>query len=157
MVSTGHPIRKSAQLMEYFAPSELKSTLSKKIEFKYSKQREPIIHKSIGIRGSLKKNDDFKKHIRLKTEVYEDDKNSNRINDIYKKLSNISVLKKAQQDSKKKYKIEQAIGKGTFGVVYRALNTQTNETVAIKKVLQDKRYKNRELQIMQMLHHPNVL
>lgn len=29
--------------------------------------------------------------------------------------------------------------------------------VAIKKVLQDKRFKNRELQIMKMMHHPNVV
>jgi kinase len=29
--------------------------------------------------------------------------------------------------------------------------------VAIKKVLQDKRYKNRELQIMRLLDHPNVV
>jgi serine/threonine protein kinase len=29
--------------------------------------------------------------------------------------------------------------------------------VAIKKVLQDKRYKNRELQIMHMLDHPNII
>lgn len=34
---------------------------------------------------------------------------------------------------------------------------ETGEIVAIKKVLQDKRYKNRELQIMQMLDHPNVV
>ena len=34
---------------------------------------------------------------------------------------------------------------------------ETGEVVAIKKVLQDKRYKNRELQIMQMLDHPNVV
>ena len=34
---------------------------------------------------------------------------------------------------------------------------ETGEIVAIKKVLQDKRYKNRELQIMQMLDHPNVI
>ena len=29
--------------------------------------------------------------------------------------------------------------------------------VAIKKVLQDKRFKNRELQIMKMMGHPNVV
>lgn len=29
--------------------------------------------------------------------------------------------------------------------------------VAIKKVLQDKRFKNRELQIMKMMNHPNVV
>lgn len=33
----------------------------------------------------------------------------------------------------------------------------TGEAVAIKKVLQDKRFKNRELQIMQLLDHPNVV
>ena len=34
---------------------------------------------------------------------------------------------------------------------------ETGETVAIKKVLQDKRYKNRELQIMHILDHPNIV
>lgn len=34
---------------------------------------------------------------------------------------------------------------------------ETGEAVAIKKVLQDKRYKNRELQIMRLLDHPNVV
>ncbi|CAA0830702.1 Shaggy-related protein kinase theta [Striga hermonthica] len=34
---------------------------------------------------------------------------------------------------------------------------ETNEFVAIKKVLQDRRYKNRELQIMRLLDHPNVI
>lgn len=34
---------------------------------------------------------------------------------------------------------------------------ETSDTVAIKKVLQDKRYKNRELQIMRLLDHPNVV
>ena len=29
--------------------------------------------------------------------------------------------------------------------------------VAIKKVLQDKRFKNRELQIMKLMAHPNVV
>ena len=34
---------------------------------------------------------------------------------------------------------------------------ETGDTVAIKKVYQDKRYKNRELQIMKELFHPNVV
>lgn len=34
---------------------------------------------------------------------------------------------------------------------------ETGETVAIKKVVQDKRYKNRELQTMRFLDHPNVV
>ncbi len=34
---------------------------------------------------------------------------------------------------------------------------ETGETVAIKKVFQDKRYKNRELQIMKELKHSNIV
>lgn len=34
---------------------------------------------------------------------------------------------------------------------------ETGEAVAIKKVLQDKRYKNRELQIIRLLDHSNVV
>ena len=40
----------------------------------------------------------------------------------------------------------QVIGNGSFGVVYQAKLVETGEMVAIKKVLQDKRFKNRELQ-----------
>ncbi|XXQ34219.1 Protein kinase domain-containing protein [Plasmodiophora brassicae] len=49
------------------------------------------------------------------------------------------------------------IGNGSFGVVYRARHKGTGTMYAIKTVLQDVRYKNRELQIMQELHHPNVV
>lgn len=48
------------------------------------------------------------------------------------------------------------IGTGSFGVVFACKIAETNETVAIKKVLQDKRYKNRELETMKLLNHPNV-
>lgn len=57
----------------------------------------------------------------------------------------------------KTYSADRVVGNGSFGVVVRAQVKETNETVAIKKVLQDKRYKNRELQIMQMLQHTNVV
>jgi glycogen synthase kinase 3 beta len=40
---------------------------------------------------------------------------------------------------------DQVVGKGTFGTVYRALDKKSGEYVAIKKVFQDRRYKNREL------------
>lgn len=49
------------------------------------------------------------------------------------------------------------VGHGSFGVVFQALIDGTDETVAIKKVLQDRRFKNRELEIMETLHHPNVV
>lgn len=55
------------------------------------------------------------------------------------------------------YAAERVIGNGSFGVVYQATVIETGETVAIKKVLQDRRFKNRELQIMGMLDHPDVV
>jgi serine/threonine protein kinase len=42
-------------------------------------------------------------------------------------------------------------------VYIKAKCLETGETVAIKKVLQDKRYKNRELQIMRSMDHCNVI
>ena len=53
---------------------------------------------------------------------------------------------------------EHIIGNGSFGVVYQAIvqGSHPQREVAIKKVLQDKRFKNRELQIMKMLDHTNV-
>uniref|UniRef100_A0A7N1A4E1 non-specific serine/threonine protein kinase n=1 Tax=Kalanchoe fedtschenkoi TaxID=63787 RepID=A0A7N1A4E1_KALFE len=54
------------------------------------------------------------------------------------------------------YIAERIIGSGSFGVVYQARSVETNEIVAIKKVLQDKRFKNRELSLMRLLDHPNV-
>eukprot|EP00249_Psilotum_nudum_P008572 c21371_g1_i1 orf=262-1533(-) len=55
------------------------------------------------------------------------------------------------------YKAERIVGTGSFGIVFQAKCLETGEMVAIKKVLQDKRYKNRELQIMRMLAHPNIV
>jgi serine/threonine protein kinase len=64
---------------------------------------------------------------------------------------------------------EKHIGTGTFGTVIQCVLKETNETVAIKKVVQDKRYKvcykivafsllqNRELQVMKILDHPNCV
>jgi len=55
------------------------------------------------------------------------------------------------------YAADKVIGNGSFGVVYQAHVVETGEMVAIKKVFQDKRYKNRELQIMKDLSHPNIV
>ncbi|KJE89342.1 CMGC/GSK protein kinase [Capsaspora owczarzaki ATCC 30864] len=49
------------------------------------------------------------------------------------------------------------VGNGSFGVVFQARLVQSGVMVAVKKVLQDKRFKNRELQIMRMLSHFNVV
>lgn len=60
------------------------------------------------------------------------------------------------------FETERIIGHGSFGVVFQARITSngSNETVAIKKVLQDRRFRNRELQIMRHIvrnPHPNIV
>ncbi|KAG2180713.1 hypothetical protein INT44_003720 [Umbelopsis vinacea] len=60
------------------------------------------------------------------------------------------------QDIQLKYTNYKIIGNGSFGVVYHAKLVQGGEDTAIKKVMQDRRFKNRELQIMRVLDHPNI-
>ncbi|XP_055388670.1 LOW QUALITY PROTEIN: glycogen synthase kinase-3-like [Condylostylus longicornis] len=55
------------------------------------------------------------------------------------------------------YDYGRVLGNGSFGIVCEAHSLETGEQVAIKKVLQDPRYKNRELDVMKELHHPNVV
>ncbi|KAL8452802.1 hypothetical protein Emag_002175 [Eimeria magna] len=61
------------------------------------------------------------------------------------------------QQPHKSYDMGQVLGNGSFGVVTEARCLETGDLVAIKKVLQDPRYKNRELDIMKELHHPNIV
>ncbi|PAV69103.1 hypothetical protein WR25_25101 [Diploscapter pachys] len=56
-----------------------------------------------------------------------------------------------------KYYDPKVIGNGTFGVVYIATLYETGDKIAIKKVEIDKRFKNRELQLMKRLEHPNIV
>lgn len=58
--------------------------------------------------------------------------------------------KKKKIIKKKKYTQFRKVGAGTFGSVYRA-KTADGKTVAIKRVMQDPHYKNRELDILKSL------
>lgn len=53
------------------------------------------------------------------------------------------------------------VGSGTFGTVFKSNIPKTGETVAVKKVLQDPNFKNRELDILVMLRdvlkHVNMI
>jgi serine/threonine protein kinase len=70
---------------------------------------------------------------------------------------NENNLNTKSQENNYTYTATQVIGSGSFGVVYQAIIVETGEVVAIKKVLQDKRYKNRELEIIKDLNHCNVV
>jgi len=52
---------------------------------------------------------------------------------------------------------KEKIGKGIFGEVYKATIKKTNKRIAVKIILEDKRYKDREILIMQKLNHPNII
>jgi serine/threonine protein kinase len=54
------------------------------------------------------------------------------------------------------YQAERVIGHGSFGVVYLARIVETGEYVAVKKVLQDRRFQSRELALLRRVRHPNV-
>ena len=69
----------------------------------------------------------------------------------------IEGLKSSAETMSHTYAADKVIGNGSFGVVYQAHTVETGELVAIKKVFQDKRYKNRELQIMKDLSHSNIV
>lgn len=55
------------------------------------------------------------------------------------------------------YPATEVVGHGSFGVVFTTQVRETGDRVAIKKVLQDRRFKNRELEIMKQLQHPQVV
>eukprot|EP00189_Rhodosorus_marinus_P008672 CAMPEP_0184752690 /NCGR_PEP_ID=MMETSP0315-20130426/43716_1 /TAXON_ID=101924 /ORGANISM="Rhodosorus marinus, Strain UTEX LB 2760" /LENGTH=450 /DNA_ID=CAMNT_0027232041 /DNA_START=543 /DNA_END=1896 /DNA_ORIENTATION=+ len=61
------------------------------------------------------------------------------------------------EDNGVPYRVRKYVGRGSFGAVFEAFHQSTGETVAIKEVLQDRRFKNRELQIMKMLVHRNII
>ena len=52
------------------------------------------------------------------------------------------------------YILLKPVGNGAFGMVYQTKIEETSEIVATKKVYQDKRYKNRELNILKQLKYP---
>lgn len=75
------------------------------------------------------------------------------------KINNNDTLtsKSNKKEPNYTYTANMVVGSGSFGVVYQATVSETTEVVAIKKVFQDKRYKNRELSIMKELDHPNIV
>ena len=79
------------------------------------------------------------------------DKNKEIIDKINIELRQEEALKEG------KFTAISIIGKGTFGIVYRAKEDNNEEILAIKRVFQDKRYHNRELEILKEINHPNII
>jgi len=56
----------------------------------------------------------------------------------------------------RRYKMEKVVGNGAFGIVWRARD-DGGALVAIKKVVLDRRYHNRELEMMKQLQHEYII
>jgi len=61
------------------------------------------------------------------------------------------------ENEKETYVIERVVGCGSFGAVLSGKIQETGVPIALKRVMQDTRYKNRELLILKMLDHPCVV
>ena len=119
-------------------------------ERNYSKQKYLDVYSKINMKESVSTRKTFKVntykqpflHKHLKTEP----------DDGSRKLT-----VQSNNNPQNKYQIDGVAGKGTFGTVYFGHVRGSGQKIAIKKVLQDKRYKNRQLQILKILKNPNVL
>ena len=57
----------------------------------------------------------------------------------------------------RRYRMEKVVGNGAFGIVWRAREEGSTDLVAIKKVVLDRRYHNRELEMMHGLDNEFVI
>jgi protein brassinosteroid insensitive 2 len=55
------------------------------------------------------------------------------------------------------YPIEKPLGSGAFGTVYLSYDCVLGTKLAIKKIVHDVRYKNREVQVMESIRHSNII
>ena len=68
-----------------------------------------------------------------------------------------------QSNGLEKYQKKEKLGEGTYGVVYRAVNLETGEIVAIKKIRLEKEDDGvpstaiREISLLKNLKHPNIV
>lgn len=68
-----------------------------------------------------------------------------------------------QEECDLRFSNEEKLGEGTYGVVYKALDKETNEIVAVKKIRLEHTDEGipstaiREISLLQELHHPNIV
>lgn len=69
-------------------------------------------------------------------------------------------LDPASEEEMKRFQLIKVAGKGTFGTVHLARDQKTGAQVAIKRVIQDPRFRNREHSIIKKfceIRHPNIV
>jgi cyclin-dependent kinase 2 len=70
---------------------------------------------------------------------------------------------KGNNSIKERYEKLEKVGEGTYGVVYKARDNQTKETVALKKIRLENEEEGmpstamREISILNELHHRNIV
>lgn len=75
-----------------------------------------------------------------------------------KKVTKVTAKRRCGESQDITFLVEKIIGNGSFGVVFDVqMWGRSDKRAAIKKVLQDERFKNRELSIMLTLKHVNVV
>lgn len=82
------------------------------------------------------------------------------INTIKNNWTNVFSVKVDTINNKSKticYRYINMLGRGTFGVVVRIRELFSNNEYALKKVYQDSRYHNRELDILKQITHKNIV
>ena len=81
----------------------------------------------------------------------------------YHKKSSVEVDFFTEYGEGSRYRIEEVIGKGSYGVVCSAYDTHTGEKVAIKKIndifehVSDATRILREIKLLRLLRHPDIV
>ncbi|KAL0483465.1 cyclin-dependent kinase CDK7 [Acrasis kona] len=75
----------------------------------------------------------------------------------------MQFIQQITENKHERYTRSHQIGEGTFGVVYKGLDTKTGQTVAVKKIKMGKLENGisfsavREIKVLQELKHPNII
>lgn len=83
--------------------------------------------------------------------------NSLSVVEPFKTVKEIVTDARTNKERELIYTTSRVVGSGSFGIVFDTKLVETEEHAAIKRVRQDKRFKNRELQIMRMVRHRNIV
>lgn len=92
------------------------------------------------------------------------------VNDLQSRSCNSLIFEEAElfglgkaQERMERYQKKEKIGEGTYGVVYKALDLRTGETIALKKIRLEAEDEGipstaiREISLLKELQHPNIV